>query len=129
MRRLAVVTVRAEDLATPPVVSPAADMEEVRRLASDSDAETAVVVDGDGRLVGWVSVASDRAGTAGEQTTEFAAQVPVGTTLRTALGEMLQHDVRWVPVVDESGRYLGVLTPNRLHAVMRSSVGGAPVDP
>jgi osmoprotectant transport system ATP-binding protein len=129
VRRLAVVTVRAEDLATPPVVSPAADMEEVRRLASDSDAKTAVVVDGDGRLVGWVSAASDRAGTAGEQTTEFAAQVPVGTTLRTALGEMLQHDVRWVPVVDESGRYLGVLTPNRLHAAMRSSVGGAPVDP
>jgi osmoprotectant transport system ATP-binding protein len=128
VRRLSVVTVRAGDLATPPVVSPAADMEEVRQLASDSDAKTAVVVDGDGRLVGWVSAASDSTGTAGDLATKFAAQVPVGTTLRTALGEMLQHDVRWIPVVDESGRYLGVLTPNRLHAAMRTSVGGEPVD-
>ena len=40
------------------------------------------------------------------------------------LGQMLQHDVRWVPVVDENDHYLGVLTPNRLHAAMRRSVGG-----
>ena len=43
--------------------------------------------------------------------------------LRAALGEMLQHDVRWLPVVDHTGRYLGVLTPNRLHAAMRRSLG------
>jgi osmoprotectant transport system ATP-binding protein len=41
---------------------------------------------------------------------------------------MLQHDVRWIPVVDDTDRYLGVLTPNRLHAAMRRSVGGTAVE-
>jgi osmoprotectant transport system ATP-binding protein len=41
---------------------------------------------------------------------------------------MLQHDVGWIPVVDE-GRFLGVLTPNGLHAAMRRSVGGTPLEP
>jgi len=72
---------------------------------------------------------SSRASTArSAHVKKFAVQVPLGTTLRAALGEMLQHDVRWVPVVDEEDRYLGVLTPNRLHAAMRRSVGGTPVE-
>jgi osmoprotectant transport system ATP-binding protein len=54
-------------------------------------------------------------------------QLPLGTSLRAAFGEMLQHDVRWVPVV-EGDRYLGVITPNRLHAAMRRSVGGHAVE-
>jgi osmoprotectant transport system ATP-binding protein len=57
----------------------------------------------------------------------FEVEVPVGTSLRAAFGEMLQHDVRWIPVV-EDGRYLGVLTPNSLHAAVRRSVGGQPVE-
>jgi osmoprotectant transport system ATP-binding protein len=128
VRRLAVVKVEAEDLAQPPVVSPSATMEEVRRVAADSDAKTAVVVDDDGRLIGWVSAAPGTEGAVETHTEPFAVQVPLGTTLRAALGEMLQHDVRWVPVVDESDRYLGVLTPNRIHAAMRRSVGGTPVE-
>ena len=59
---------------------------------------------------------------------EVRLQAPLGTSLRAALGEMLQHDVRWIPVVDDDERYLGVLSPNRLHAAMRRSVGGTPVE-
>ena len=87
-----------------------------------------MVVDDNGRLVGWVSLEGDVPGVVGAHTEKFAAQVPLGTTLRAALGEMLQHDVRWIPVVDDTERYLGVLTPNRLHAAMRRSVGGTPVE-
>ena len=50
----------------------------------------------------------------------FEVEVPLGTSLSAAFGEMLQHDVHWVPVV-EDGRYLGVLTPNSLHAAVRRS--------
>jgi osmoprotectant transport system ATP-binding protein len=128
VRRLAVVKIEAGDLAQPPVVSPTATMEEVRRVAEDSEAKTAVVVDDNGRLVGWVSLEPGSDGSVGTLTEKFAAQVPLGTTLRAALGEMLQHDVRWIPVVDEAERYLGVLTPNRLHAAMRRSVGGTAVE-
>ncbi len=129
VRRLAVVRIEVDDLAHPPVVSPASDVEEARGQGGDSDTKTAVVVDDNGRLVGWVSLEPDRSGPVGPLTEKFAAQVPLGTTLRAALGEMLQHDVRWIPVVDDDDCYLGVLTPNRLHAAMRRSVGGNPAEP
>jgi osmoprotectant transport system ATP-binding protein len=128
VRRLAVVKIERGDLAEPPVVSPTATMQEVRRVAEDSEAKTAVVVDDNGCLVGWVSLEPGSDGSVGTHTEKFAAQVPLGTTLRAALGEMLQHDVRWIPVVDDDERYLGVLTPNRLHAAMRRSVGGTAVE-
>lgn len=75
---------------------------------------------------GAVAMAPDEE-LAGDHVVPFDVGVPIGTSLRAALGEMLQHDVRWLPVL-EDGRYLGVLTPNRLHAAMRRSVGGNPVD-
>jgi osmoprotectant transport system ATP-binding protein len=129
VRRLAVVRIEPGDLAEPPVVSPGAELDEVRRVVGDSEVKTAVVVDDNGKLVGWVSLQAETEGTVGAHTEKFAAQVPLGTTLRAALGEMLQHDVRWIPVVDDDERYLGVLTPNRLHAAMRRSVGGTPAEP
>jgi osmoprotectant transport system ATP-binding protein len=128
VRRLAVVRIEAGDLATPPEVPPTATMEEARQRARHSTDKSAVVVDADRRLIGWVSLEPGTDGPVGSYTEKFAAQVPLGTTLRAALAEMLQHDVRWIPVTDESDRYLGVLTPNRLHAAMRRSVGGTPVE-
>src|SRR6202167_3416669 len=127
VRRLAVVRIEAGDLATPPVLPPTATMEEARGRANDSEAKTAVVVDDNGRLMGWVSLNPGPGETGGAHNEHSAAQVPLGTTLRAALGEMLQHDIRWLPVVDDTERSLGVLTPNRLHAAMRRSVGGNPI--
>jgi len=54
------------------------------------------------------------------------ARVEVGSSLKVAFAEMLQHDAGWVAVLD-GGRYLGVLTPDALHAALRRSVGGVPV--
>ncbi len=87
-----------------------------------------MVVGADRVLTGWISLAGTEAGSVGDHVQPFAAQVPLGTTLRAALGEMLLHDVRWLPVVDDDDHYLGVLTPNRLHAAMRRSVGGVAVE-
>ncbi|HEX9547859.1 MAG TPA: CBS domain-containing protein, partial [Acidimicrobiales bacterium] len=53
--------------------------------------------------------------------------IPVGSTLRQALSEMLQHDTGWVPVV-ENGRYVGVLTPESVYAALRRSVKQAAGD-
>jgi osmoprotectant transport system ATP-binding protein len=130
VRRLSVVRIEVGDLAEPPVILPGATMDEARRLVAGPEVKTAVVLDANGVLLGWVSLEPGPEGTVGAHTEKFATQVPLGTTLRAALGEMLQHDVRWIPVVDDDDeRYLGVLTPNRLHAAMRRSVGGTPVDP
>ncbi|HVX23082.1 MAG TPA: ATP-binding cassette domain-containing protein [Acidimicrobiales bacterium] len=152
VRRLAVVAIEERDLFFPLVVAPSATMAEAATGAGgpgaardggvpggtdDEDGEDhrdgdgsrwAVVVDGDGSLVGWVPVDAAAGGTVADHVEPFAVRVPVGASLRSALGEMLQHDIAWVPVVD-GDRYLGVLTPNRIHAAMRRSVGGQPVEP
>ena len=56
----------------------------------------------------------------------FEATVPADASLKAAFAEMLQHDAGWVAVLDGE-RYLGVLTPDTLHAALRRSVGGEPV--
>jgi osmoprotectant transport system ATP-binding protein len=141
VRRLSVVRVERDDLASPMVVAPSASMHDVRQRAAPG-AHTAVVVDDGGRLVGWVSLAAsaDGAGTNGAAAADidtpvaaavepFATTARLGDTLRDALAHMLQHDVRWLPVLDGDGGYLGVLTPNRLHAAMRRSVGSSALEP
>ena len=136
VRRLAVVAVSADDLFHPPVVEPARTMAEARTVAegwtesetgSGSASRWAVVVGEDGVLRGWVPLDPDIDGLVVDRLTRFAVEVPLGSSLRTALAEMLQHDVSWIPVA-ERGRYLGVLTPDGLHAAMRRSVGGHAVE-
>ena len=48
--------------------------------------------------------------------------VPMGATLREALGAVLLHDRGAVTVVDGDGRVLGVLTPASIQAAARRSV-------
>jgi len=129
VRRLAVVRIAVSDLAQPPVVRPATSMGDARAASAGERARTAVVVDEGGRLVGWVALDGTDDGPVGQHTEKFAARASLGTTLRDALSQMLEHDVRWLPVLDEGEHYLGVLTPNRLHAAMRRSVGGNVTEP
>jgi osmoprotectant transport system ATP-binding protein len=126
VRRLAVVRIEASDLATPPEVSPETPMSQAAKL--DGEEKTAVVIDGDRTLIGWVTL-EDSTGLVSDHTEKFATKASLGTTMRDALGLMLEHDVRWIPVTDDLDRYLGVLTPNRLHAAMRRSVGATAAEP
>jgi len=127
VRRLAVMSIERDDLSQPPQVDPGSSMSEARATAAGADSLWAVVVGPEEQLHGWVDVGPDQEGQVADHIVPFDVQLPLGTSLRVALGEMLQHDVRWIPVVD-CGRYLGVITPNRLHAAMRRSVGGHAVE-
>jgi osmoprotectant transport system ATP-binding protein len=98
-----------------------------RAAAAGADSRWAVVVDEKARLRGWIDLEPGPTGTVEENLVPFEVQVPLGTSLRAAFGEMLQHDVNWIPVVDGE-RYVGVLTPNFLHAAVRRSVGGEPLE-
>jgi osmoprotectant transport system ATP-binding protein len=51
------------------------------------------------------------------------AWVPVEATLKAAFSTMLQHEAGWVAVLD-GDVFLGVLTPESLHAALRRSVEG-----
>jgi osmoprotectant transport system ATP-binding protein len=127
VRRLAVMHIEPDDLFEPPEVDPALSMLDARAAVAGSDSRWAVVVDGERHLYGWIDLHPGPVGPVTEHLVPFEVQLPLGTSLRAAFGEMLQHDVRWIPVVDAQ-RYLGVVTPNRLHAAMRRSVGGHPVE-
>ncbi|GHG60893.1 hypothetical protein GCM10018980_49730 [Streptomyces capoamus] len=82
----------------------------------------AVVLDRAGDLHGWVGAGELVAGgTVGELAHRMTAWVPVGAPLKQAFGVMLQYDAGWVAVL-EGSRFLGVLTPARLHEALRRSV-------
>lgn len=132
LRRLAVTPIELTDLQTPPVLSPDTAMADARVAVTSSDSRWAVVVDAGGRLVGWVEPdafsggVADGADTVADHSRALEARVTLDQSLKTAFAEMLQHDAGWVAVLD-GGRYVGVLTPDALHAALRRSVGGEPV--
>jgi osmoprotectant transport system ATP-binding protein len=128
LRRLAVTPVEAGDLYQPPVVTPATSVADARRAVDAEGTNWAIVVDSGGRLLGWVEPVRAPEGGArvGRWVRPLEARVHVGSSLRAAFAEMLQHDAAWVAVLDGE-RYLGVITPDALHAALRRSVGGEPV--
>ncbi|MGN6244578.1 MAG: ABC transporter ATP-binding protein [Motilibacteraceae bacterium] len=125
LKRLAVTRVSARDLEHPPVVRLNDRLSEAAASLAGARAPWAVVLDGDGTLVGWLAATSaEGGGTVADRVRPMDARVPAGASLKTAFSEMLQRDAGWVAVVDEraGGRFLGVLTPATLHEALRRSV-------
>ncbi|MFF8594773.1 ABC transporter ATP-binding protein [Streptomyces sp. NPDC015220] len=122
LKRLSVTTIEPEDLEEPPVVrldEPAGRAAGRLRAAG---ARWAVVLDASGDPHGWVGLEALAAGGAvGDLAHRMQAWVPVGAPLKQAFGVMLQHDAGWVAVLDGT-RFLGVLTPAKLHEALRRSV-------
>ncbi|MFG2587452.1 ABC transporter ATP-binding protein [Streptomyces sp. NPDC048438] len=126
LKRLSVTPIEESDLDQPPVVhldDPLAKATE--RLRADG-ARWAVVLDGQDNLHGWIP-AGDGAtakGTVREHARRMEAWLPLGAPLKQAFSTMLQHDAGWIAVIDEeaTGRFLGVLTPARLHEALRRSI-------
>ncbi|MEN3356668.1 MAG: osmoprotectant transport system ATP-binding protein [Mycobacteriales bacterium] len=123
LKRLAVTPITVEDLEQPPVVRLADPLADARSAMERAGARWAVVLDGDDSLRGWLSRerAVDPTGTVGDRLHRMEAWVPVSATLKQAFSVMLQEDAGWVAVLDGS-RFLGVLTPESLHAALRRSV-------
>jgi osmoprotectant transport system ATP-binding protein len=124
LKRLAVTGISVDDLERPPVVHVADGLADARASMAAVGARWAVVLDDDGRLHGWLS--SERAtgaGTVGSAARRMDAWVPVDATLKTAFATMLQHEAGWVAVL-HGDVFLGVLTPESLHAALRRSVEG-----
>ncbi|MEU6737354.1 betaine/proline/choline family ABC transporter ATP-binding protein [Streptomyces physcomitrii] len=125
LKRLSVTAIEPSDLEQPPV----ARLDESAARAADRLREEggrwAVVLDGDGDLHGWIGI--DEAARAGEGSRvadlahRMGAWLPVGAPLKQAFSVMLQHDAGWVAVLD-GARFLGVLTPVKLHEALRRSV-------
>ncbi|MFI7318300.1 ABC transporter ATP-binding protein [Streptomyces venezuelae] len=119
LKRLSVTPIEEGDLEQPPVVH----LDDA--LPKELDARWAVVLDGENNLHGWISAEHARAGsgTVREHARRMEAWLPVGASLKQAFATMLQHDAGWIAVIDKDseGRFLGVLTPARLHEALRRS--------
>jgi osmoprotectant transport system ATP-binding protein len=128
LRRLSVTPIDPADLEHPPTVSPSDSLDTVRAAIDSAPEPYAVVVDGEGRLRGWIGLREAQgSGTVADRLRRFDETADVGDSLRRALAEIVQHDAGWLPVVDGE-RYLGVLTPTSVHAALRRNVpDGAPV--
>ena len=124
LKRLAVTGVDAADLEHPPVVHVEDGLADARSAMLRAGARWAVVLDDADGLHGWLS--TERAtgsGTVGTVARRMEAWVPADASLKSAFATMLQHEAGWVAVL-EGDRFLGVLTPESLHAALRRSVEG-----
>ncbi|MFE0101432.1 ABC transporter ATP-binding protein [Streptomyces sp. NPDC059009] len=119
LKRLSVTPIEEGDLEQPPVVH----LDDP--LPAALDARWAVVLDSENNLHGWLSAEHARLGkgTVREHARRMEAWLPVGASLKQAFATMLQHDAGWIAVIDKEseGRFLGVLTPARLHEALRRS--------
>jgi osmoprotectant transport system ATP-binding protein len=111
LKRLALQRVRDIDLWKAAVVRVGESTAEVREKLADADLDIPLLVDGDGKPVGWLSeraLMSDRV----ERELRSPAEpvVELDDILRDALSDMLESETQYAPVVDAKGRVAGLLS-------------------
>ncbi|MYU37491.1 ATP-binding cassette domain-containing protein [Streptomyces sp. SID8358] len=125
LKRLSVTAIEPEDLEEPPTAHVGEPARAAAERLTGLGARWAVVLNEEGDLHGWVAAdalhGAGGGGTVGDLARRMDAWVPVGAPLKQAFSEMLQHDAGWVAVLD-GARFLGVLTPAKLHEALRRSV-------
>jgi osmoprotectant transport system ATP-binding protein len=111
LKRLALQRVRDIDLWRAPLVRVGEPVAEARAKVRDSDLPYPLLVDADGRPLGWLS----ERGLAGERVeaevrSSAEPVVELDDVLRDALSDLLQHETQYGPVVDARGAVAGVLS-------------------
>jgi osmoprotectant transport system ATP-binding protein len=111
LKRLALQRVRDIDLWKAPLVREGEPVVEARAKVKDSDLAYPLLVDDDGRPLGWLSA---RALTGERVTTDMRSKadpiVELDDVLRDALSDLLQNETQYGPVVDAKGQVAGVLS-------------------
>ena len=130
LKRLALQRVRDIDLWTAAAIRVGTPVDEARAKIADSDVPIGVLVDENGRPMGWLS---DRA-LAGERVTKDLRSpaeplLDIDAVLRDALADLLSSESRYGAVVDGKGKFAGVLSleviQTFLHAAPAASPTGA----
>jgi osmoprotectant transport system ATP-binding protein len=111
LKRLALLRVRDLNLWTAPSVRAGEPTDVARARAAEAQVPNALLVDAEGRPLGWLSerdlaqpVAPERADISPEPV------VDQDDILSDALSDLLQSETRFSPVVDGGGRVVGVLS-------------------
>jgi osmoprotectant transport system ATP-binding protein len=120
LKRLTLLKVSDVGLEQAPVARIGEDADAVRRRAGD--APWVLLLDHAERPQGWLNPAQLRTGTlAADAVDPSSPIVTFETTLRDALSMLLASAVQTAVVVDEHGRYAGVLTLDALGTAFRSA--------
>ncbi len=121
LKRLALQRVRDVDLWKAPLVRIGEPVPEAHAKAEDSEVPYPLLVDDDGRPLGWLS----ERGLQGERVEEELRSpakpvLELDDILRDALSDLLQEEARYGPVVDHDGAVCGVLSIEMLAHALRT---------
>ncbi|MDQ5834082.1 MAG: ABC transporter ATP-binding protein, partial [Actinomycetota bacterium] len=121
LKRLALQRVRDVDLWKAPLVRIGEPVPEAHAKAEDSEVPYPLLVDDDGRPLGWLS----ERGLQGERVEEELRSpakpvLELDDILRDALSDLLQEEARYGPVVDHEGAVCGVLSIELLAHALRT---------
>jgi osmoprotectant transport system ATP-binding protein len=119
LKRLALQRVKDVDLIKVAQIRAGESVTEARAKCDDSDVDLAMMVDDNGRPLGWLS---QRAFTGERIRKEFRSPaepiIDLDDILRDALGHLLSNETRYGAVVDGRGRMVGVLSMDTIgHAL------------
>jgi osmoprotectant transport system ATP-binding protein len=111
LKRLALQRVRDVDLWKAPLVRVGEPTAEVRAKVADSDLPYPLLIDADGKPLGWLS----ERGLAGERVeqdlrSDAKPRIELDDVLRDALADLLQEEAQYAPAVDARGCVVGVLS-------------------
>jgi osmoprotectant transport system ATP-binding protein len=127
LKRLALQRVRDVDLWKAPLVRVGEPVAAARAKAADSEVPYPLLVDADGRPLGWLS----ERGLRGERVqhelrSEAKPVLELEDVLRDALADLLQEEARYGPVVDHRGQITGVLSIEILSHALRADPEDVP---
>jgi osmoprotectant transport system ATP-binding protein len=119
--------VRDVDLWRAPLVRVGEPVAEARAKAADSEVPYPLLVDGDGKPLGWLS----EKGMQGERVEQelrsnAAPLLDLEDVLRDALSDLLQEEAQYGPVVDHRGHVVGVLSIEILGHALRTDLDEVP---
>jgi osmoprotectant transport system ATP-binding protein len=120
LKRLALQRVRDVDLWKAPLVRVGEPAGQARAKAADGEVPYPLLVDEDGRPLGWLSERG-MVGERIERDLRSSAEpvLELDDVLRDALSDLLQEEAQYGPVVDERGHVVGVLSIEMLAHALR----------
>jgi osmoprotectant transport system ATP-binding protein len=127
LKRLALQRVRDVDLWRAPLVRVGEPVREARAKTADSEVPYPLLIDEEGRPLGWLS----EKGLQGERVehelrSSAEPLLELEDVLRDALSDLLQNEVQYGPVVDRTGAVCGVLSIEVLAQALRTDPEAVP---
>ncbi|MFD1801341.1 osmoprotectant ABC transporter ATP-binding protein OsmV [Mixta tenebrionis] len=91
-------------------------------LMDDNDMRTVTVVDNDGRPLGFVKRREARgaSGSCEQLLHQFTITGKAEENLRVVLSKLYEHNMVWMPIVDEDGRYSGEISQDYIAGYLSS---------